>query len=212
MYVLCVNEDQDRIINLAEDIFIDLIEGRFVNIIKRFEYIPYKIGNGVGKRPDISFQAALDIGKVAEDLYSRTKVLKLCYNTPVIFHAGNAYHFDETTGNFLVKILDIVSRLGIGQFWILSETLMWDGRIKSQYNGLKELFDGVGKEMTNISVNGSWGIFCSDVPDDARVAYDLLRVIRHRLAWDSQPDGGITVNFDEPHQSAICELAKIDRV
>lgn len=55
-----------------------------------------------------------------------------------------------------------------------------------------------------------WGIRSSEVPDAARVCYDLLQVVRHRLAWDRHPEGGWTIGFDEPMQTSRLDLVRIE--
>lgn len=48
--------------------------------------------------------------------------------------------------------------------------------------------------------------------ETANIAWDLYQVIRHRVSWDRNPEGGITVNFHEPFRCAQEELAKIEKV
>lgn len=49
----------------------------------------------------------------------------------------------------------------------------------------------------------------SDLGD---ISWDLYQVIRHRLAWDNFPGGGITVNFHAPMRYSEEELAKIEEI
>jgi hypothetical protein len=63
---------------------------------------------------------------------------------------------------------------------------------------------------TGLPRNAYHGIFSDKIPDEARVAWDLHQVIRHRLSWDDQPEGGITVNFDTPMKYGKEELAIIE--
>lgn len=53
------------------------------------------------------------------------------------------------------------------------------------------------------SPNASWSIHSHEVHDDARVCYDFLQVVRHRLAWDRHPEGGFQVSFDKPLRSSL---------
>jgi len=54
-----------------------------------------------------------------------------------------------------------------------------------------------------------WSIHSKEISDDARVCYDFLQVVRHRLAWDNNPKGDWTVNFDEPRQTSSLPLPQI---
>ena len=49
------------------------------------------------------------------------------------------------------------------------------------------------------------------INDSFRVAWDLQQVIRYRLAWDRNPEGGIQVIFDEPLKSSQEPLACIKK-
>lgn len=45
--------------------------------------------------------------------------------------------------------------------------------------------------------NGAY-IGVSGVNDNAKIAWDIHQVIRHRISWDRNPEGGWTTNYDEP--------------
>ncbi len=40
------------------------------------------------------------------------------------------------------------------------------------------------------------GISAADT--DSKRSYDIHQVIRHRISWDNNPEGGLTVDFQEP--------------
>lgn len=50
--------------------------------------------------------------------------------------------------------------------------------------------------IPELSVNAHFGI--TGGSDEAKVAYDVYQVIRHRLAWDKNPQGGFQVEYDKP--------------
>jgi len=54
--------------------------------------------------------------------------------------------------------------------------------------------------------------FSEKIHDVFRIAWDLQQVIRHRLAWDRNPKGGIQVSFDDPLKSSREPLASIKRI
>lgn len=45
-----------------------------------------------------------------------------------------------------------------------------------------------------------------------RVAGDIMRVIRHHLAWEEHPEGGSTVKFGTPIQLGSEPLAKMENI
>lgn len=49
-------------------------------------------------------------------------------------------------------------------------------------------------------------------PEDALIAHDIHDVIRHQLAWDRNPEGGFTVDFDKPYQESKEALPVFKRV
>lgn len=56
------------------------------------------------------------------------------------------------------------------------------------------------------------GIHTEAVPDSARTAWDIYQVVRHVLAWERQPEGGIQVSFDEPRSVNNKPLATMEKV
>ena len=42
------------------------------------------------------------------------------------------------------------------------------------------------------------GIRSEKVPEHAKTVCDVYQAIRHAMAWDRSPEGGITVDFDKP--------------
>lgn len=106
------------------------------------------------------------------------------------------------------KALDFYSRIGCGQ---MSEVLwhpsvakkMWvknDKLTENQYNHkvVGQLLDNIKKIIWNYDPNEHGGINMADEND--KVSYDLHQVIRHKLAWDKEPKGGMTVDFHKPMQ------------
>lgn len=71
-----------------------------------------------------------------------------------------------------------------------------------------------------LAPNESWGITNPEIPEDARIAWDLYQVIRHHTSWESvgwprKRDWStmITVNYDEPMKTSGDEpLAKMETI
>lgn len=110
----------------------------------------------------------------------------------------------EEQAQIAVRALDLYTRIGIGQF----------EEILRVYDPLCEVFDAqrtsVRGSMDEIKAqaghppNGSHGIHNDKVRDEFRVAYDIQQVIRNRIAFDRNPEGGMQVDFDTPR--AISQL------
>jgi len=73
-------------------------------------------------------------------------------------------------------------------------------------NFARDLLNVVRALVTGFPAGASYGIHSPEVDDRARQAYDIQQVIRHRLAWDRNPEGGITVNFDSPMRTSTEQL------
>jgi len=68
----------------------------------------------------------------------------------------------------------------------------------------------VKKLLTGLKHNVNPGI--TMVNNNAKIAYDLHQVIRHRLAWDENPEGDFwNVFFDTPMQVSDQPLAEINK-
>ena len=126
----------------------------------------------------------------------------------------------EEQARTLISALDLYSRIGMGQFEEVEMIYRYDSRKSVNYDGEETVeYDGDKfrellkecKKLLGHHSNGSYGIYSHQVPDSFRVAWDLKKVIRHRLAWDRRPEGGYTVDFEEPRQSSKLPLACIEK-
>lgn len=50
------------------------------------------------------------------------------------------------------------------------------------------------------------------IPKQYKIAWDIMQVIRHRISWDRNPEGGLFVNFDVPMNTSGVPLATIERI
>lgn len=92
--------------------------------------------------------------------------------------------FTEVQANIIISALDFYSRIGIGQMENLLEQPYILQRMPLDENR-SFLEDAVYmlKTLIDMPRNGSHGIHNSECTE-AQQAYDILCVIRHRLAWD----------------------------
>ena len=118
---------------------------------------------------------------------------------------------NEKQAEILVAALDHYSRIGIGQFEDVLN--VYDRNFKLNYEVREQLRHALDK--TKITAghppNGSYGIHNPEVRDEFRTAFDIQQVVRHRIAWDRNPEGGNQVNFDTPRQIGPEPLAKMSK-
>lgn len=120
----------------------------------------------------------------------------------------------ENQCNIISNAMDLYARIGLGQIHVIAEH-MWHFSDKLGIPNYKigEKFNSIKKDITGLDVNASYGIQTKWVPDKFNSAFDIHQVIRNRVSWDKYPDGGITVNFDEPMRySKDDELIKIEEI
>jgi hypothetical protein len=115
-------------------------------------------------------------------------------------------------GEVLVRALDFFSRIGIGQIEEVETMLRQYGHLKEgySYDAVKNALDFVKLETMGHPPGGSYGIFHQKVPDWFKLAWDLQQVIRHKLAWTANPEGGFGVNFHEPMKAGKEPLATME--
>lgn len=96
--------------------------------------------------------------------------------------------------------LELLARLSIGQWNVFCEDLRV--RVAMQHLNRVEQAETViarAKEQAwHLPSNASLGIYNEAVPNAGKLAWQAHRTIRHRLAWDRQPEGSMGVHHDEP--------------
>lgn len=118
---------------------------------------------------------------------------------------------NEKQAEILIAALDLYSRIGIGQFEDVLN--VYDRNLKLDYEVREQLRRDLNKAKIAAGhpPNGSYGIHNPEVRDEFRTAFDIQQVVRHRIAWDRKPEGGIQVNFDTPRQIGTEPLAEISK-
>lgn len=103
--------------------------------------------------------------------------------------------------------LDIFSRMEGGQLeWVFS-MIPW--KYYDKFESAKPMLRELQLLLTGMQ-NGNLGI--GNVSDSARIAFDLHQIIRHRLAWDREPQGGISIFFDPPMKWGSQPLATMEQI
>lgn len=103
--------------------------------------------------------------------------------------------------------LDILSRLEGGQLERCFSMIPW--KYQENQDEANALLEKLQMLLTGMP-NGSLGI--GNISDQAKCAFDLHHVIRHHLAWERNPAGGVTVDFHKPLHKAREPLAKISKL
>jgi hypothetical protein len=119
----------------------------------------------------------------------------------------------EQQAAIIANALDLFSRIGLGQFEEIMRVYDRNHVVPLEAREQARNFLKAAKIEVGHTSNGSFGIHSPKVSDDFRAAYDLLQVIRHRLAWDRNPEGNRPqVDFDPPSPTSALPLAQISQV
>lgn len=81
-------------------------------------------------------------------------------------------------------------------------------------NGHGQIAEDISRRAEQGQVMDACDFIFSWYAVDHQIAWDLMQVVRHRLAWDGLKPGEkrpITVDFDEPMKIGSEPLAKIER-
>lgn len=111
--------------------------------------------------------------------------------------------------DIISRALDFYSRVGGGQVEEIGAVALLQPynsaldytAVENSVNTLKRVLFGLSPNAPNCGIGNSRPQF--------QTAYDLHQVIRNRLAWDRQPEGGIEVWFDSPMKWGPEPLAEI---
>jgi hypothetical protein len=121
---------------------------------------------------------------------------------------------DKTHAAVIMSALDLYSRIHMGQ---LDELLT--ARYGTPCLAIDECRDIIEK-LKDLLFQEGHGITSRVIDDNARAAWDLQQVIRHRVAWDEAGNPAVrdfgymmTVDFDNPMRTSTrLPLATIRRI
>ena len=120
----------------------------------------------------------------------------------------------EEQAKLILKALDFYGRVQLGQ---LEELLSFSSPIRERLSSkdLTEsrfLLDKIKKDIFGLESNSFFSIMNkNEVPEEARLGYDMIQVLRNKIAYANKPEGGITVDFDSPMQTSLDNnLIKVD--
>lgn len=112
---------------------------------------------------------------------------------------GSGIDLDTSQAHSLREALELLTRAHLGQMHVLIE-----GRAT-----LTAAWTPILYEIWLHRCAASFTIHNPAISDEARIAWDLAKVIRGRLAWEQEPSGGLTADFDRliSRSSTTTELA-----
>lgn len=118
----------------------------------------------------------------------------------------------ETQAKVLCTACEVLARLGIGQFRdALAHLPVSDTRTVEDVQDWFDDLDTVGGILSRHALGGvdgwnsSLSVYYEKVKPEAKIAWDLFQVLRHRLEWDRGGDFSLTLPASEQ------PLAKIER-
>ncbi len=101
------------------------------------------------------------------------------------------------------RAAELYMRVQMGQFPYIAEIFMGDPQVN--IGELKDLLYALGRSPEGRKLQRQTR------PHKADMAYDIYQVIRHKLAWERNPKGGMTVDFDTPMCTSGEDLPEIIR-
>lgn len=122
------------------------------------------------------------------------------------------YHLvglSESQTQVLKESLEFYTRIHLGQLEAMEELFRFRGPIENRGDyDLSEHLDNCEQALahlqeakrllTGLHPHQSKGLGQSSHLE-ANIAFDLMKVVRHRLAWERSPEGGMQVCFDDPY-------------
>lgn len=111
------------------------------------------------------------------------------------------YKIELTEKQFIVlsNALELYGRIGMGQFEeILNWKFKWNNTDTYINNFIRSSLTFIKCALTGLEWNAYRGIASEEVPEDCKISYDIYQVIRNKIAWTNNPEGGILASFDKP--------------
>jgi hypothetical protein len=104
------------------------------------------------------------------------------------------------------RALELYARIGMGQMDFIADEFGYnqlkrtDGSLNSPANmeQARATLDQLRFELTGMAPCTSYGIYGDRTSDAVKKAWGMQHAVRHRMAWDRQPLGGGSTQFDEP--------------
>ncbi len=129
----------------------------------------------------------------------------------------------ETQAEVMNQALEVLARLGIGQF--RDALYLMPLRPTADYSLMGSMVEIEKILRRHMNDNGLGPSMRAAESEHTQVAWDMYQVIRHRLSWDRAVEDGLVasldaprdwlkmtgVNYDDPMRTGPEPLAKIER-
>jgi hypothetical protein len=128
-------------------------------------------------------------------------ILKFSYEEEDVFSATIS-HLEVQT---FCQALELLFRIGMGQMDEIFEHLPLVQQNDFDVLGmsLEDYLASIIPLATGMQGRVYYGIRSPKVSREAKLASDMYRIFRHRLAWDLNPDGAKGIYSEDPHISPI---------
>ena len=128
-----------------------------------------------------------------------------------------AVELTETQMRVVQHALDMYFRVGMGQLREVLEHLVPKQSDHNEWLARRDLTEerirlARRAAMPELDDNASYGIYSEEIDKSNRIAADVHDVIRYRLAWDKNPEGGFAVSFDRVSPKSTEPLPVIRRM
>ena len=126
----------------------------------------------------------------------------------MLFRSTGEVSLTDIQSNITIRALDLCSRIWMGQYDHMSFDRRFLVKPGSDWKRVdeNELFRNnyflriraITLPECDPGLHGSYGIWSPKTDIRAVDAYDMQQIIRYKLSYYRQPEGGDTVNFNEP--------------
>lgn len=116
--------------------------------------------------------------------------------------------FEEWT--VINKALELYSRLGIGDFKELKN--IFSNYCNFEFNEIemikliKPIRAFYFKDLKKTDLSHHYSIFSNNSLEKSKIAYDIIQVIRYKLAYFNNPNGENTIDFNTPLKTSNLEF------
>ena len=118
-------------------------------------------------------------------------------------------------GKILINALNLLSRISIGQIREIDTFFRFRKPMEFKNQQEVEILVGQLKKaiFPELPDDGFISIAGKNASEEAQVAWEMLQSIRHTIAWDENPKGGMTVEYDIPmkltkHNMIKCSIGE----
>jgi hypothetical protein len=229
-FKLTVNKKQLQVIKNAVDCYKSIVIGNYKKVLGHIQKTKDCKKLTFADKVIISEHIRMKIGTISnEDIKKAKERCKHLFNIAKHFEIeDDNLHYtvicDNDTILKMERAMEMYSRLGIKQYGIVFEYAHFEfsnsKHILTFFEN-REIEQSIrNRESLNMSPNASYGIYCREVNDKFRCAWDMYQVIRYARSWadaEHKPEERykhfityMTHNYDPPMKSSNQPLAKCE--